>query len=194
MKEMRDWCIAQLAKIKALTDSVRANKPLRELPKPTHSASDLFRISGEIQSSLSTLRYVSKKSSTFGDLASLVGNERTADNAFFGPAPHLSIGDPGGVGSAAGFAADLGGALLAVFKGARAESQLTKSIENDPSALKQSMMHEYCELLLKLERLAELCAENEATATMFNNQGLNKPILAKAWQIALNHQWLVFAA
>lgn len=98
------------------------------------------------------------------------------------------------MGSAAGFAADLGGALLAVFKGAGAKSQLTKSVENDPGTLKGSMLHEHCELLPKLERLAELCPENEAAATMFNNHGLNKPILALAWQIALNHPWLVFAA
>lgn len=194
MKEMRDWCIANVANIKALTDSMRANKPLRSLTKPTHSASDLIRISGEIQSSLSTLRYVSKKSSTFKDLVSLIGNERTPDNAFFGPAPNVSLGDPGGVASAAGLAADLSGAVLAVFKGARAEKRFAESVEKDPSDLKRSMMNDYCELVTRLEKLIELCVESESAAKSFNAQGLNRPILTKAWQIALNNQWLVFAA
>lgn len=194
MKEMQDWCVANVAKVKALTDSIRANRPQRTLTTPTHSASDLIRISGQIQSTLGTLRYVSKKSSAFKDLKGLVGNERTPDNAYFGPAPNLSLGDPGRVGAAAGLAADLGGAVLAVVKGAREEKRFAKSVEKDPSALKQSMMQDYCELVTKLERLAELCSEGEATAKVFYKRGLNRPILSEAWTVAQNHQWLVFAA
>jgi hypothetical protein len=194
MKEMRDWCIANVAKIEALTNSIRANQPQRTLTPAKHSASDLIRISGQIRSTLDTLRYVSKKSSAFKDLVTLVGNERTPDNAYFSPAPNLSLGDPGGVGAAAGLAADLGGAVLAVFKGAREEKRFAKSVEKDPSELKRSMMQDYCELLAKLEKLAQLCADGEATAAAFHKRGLNRPILSEAWTVAQNHQWLVFAA
>ena len=116
---------------------------------------------------------------------------RTPDNAFFGPVPSLS---GGGLGVAAGAAADLGSALLAVFKGARAEKKMLSKVTADPSQLKTEMMHSYCEMALMLNAFVERASESEAAAKKLHNKGLNVAILNNVWTKVKTNQWLVFAA
>ena len=192
MSEVHDWCVKMLEKIKAFKKSLEDNIPAREVRDPKHSASDLYRISGEISSTLNTLDYVRKSRSLLQDLTSVVESGRSPDFAFFGPVPGVSSG--ASVGSAMGAAADLSGALLAVFKGARADRKMMEKIEADSSQLKNKMMHDYCRLVEQLTRYVELSAENKAYAEKFNKNGLNVPILNDAWRKAQTNQWLVFVA
>ena len=129
------------------------------------------------------------------ELAGIVGNERTPDNAF-GPAPHLSLGDPAGMASAAGLFADLGSALITVFKGARAEMKLVNSLNQNTQAreeYKQKILRNYGELVLLLRHVIRRGAENERVANIFWKEGLNTLILENCWTTVINNQWLVLA-
>ena len=174
-----------------LLASFRANEPLRRIPKTERDASDLIRISGEIESVLSTLLSINKHSGAFTDLREMVISGRTPDNAFFGPVPSLS---GGGVGVAAGVAADLGSALVAVVKGARAEKKMLSQVTADPSQLKRQMMHNYCEMALLLSAFVERASASETEANQLHKRGLNVHILNNAWAKVKLNQWLVFAA
>ncbi|WP_108263348.1 hypothetical protein [Mangrovicoccus ximenensis] len=196
MSDVHEWCKSKYPRIKAMVDSFYESKPDRELRAPTQDASNLIRIAGEIESVVSTLKYVRRPTSPLADLAGIVGNERTPDHAFFGPAPNLNVADAGGFASAAGLAADLGGALLAVFKGAREEAKLSASLGKDGTArseYKIGMLRNYETLVQLLLLFAEMGAGSEDAAKKLNKNGLNVPILNNAWRVMSGNRWLVLA-
>lgn len=191
MKEVHDWCKSHDQKMRALVDSFYKHEPDREQRAPTMDASGLIRLQGLISSDLSTLKYVKKQKTVIKEFASLVGNERTPDNAYFGPAPHLSLGDPGGMASAAGTFADLGSAVLAVFKGARAESKMVKDLTDNAEArstYKQQILRDYEQVVFLLRDLIETGALSEKAAGALHNAGLNVPILNRCWKTVIGNQ------
>ena len=195
MGDVYGWCTKNVVAVKALVESFSANQPDREVRSPIRDNVELVRISGEIESALSTLRYVSNSRAVLKDLKGLVGNERTPDHAFFGPAPNLLIGDTAGFGTALGVAADLGSALTAVIKGARADAKLRKKLQaGDTADIKLSMLKDYESLVLLLEKLVERAAEHEVFAERLHQKGLNIPILNDAWRVAQNCKWLILAS
>ena len=193
MSEVGEWCAANVEKIKELVGTLESGRPDREVRPPIHQNEDLLRISGEIEGDLNTLRYIRKNKSALSDLKDLIEGGRTPDFGYFGPAPNLSLGDPGGMGAAFGLAADLGGAVMAVLKGARADKKLRKEVRADPSGIKQVMVKQYCDLVLLLQVLVEHAAASEEFAKKVNKAGLNVPILNRTWRTVRNNTWLVLA-
>lgn len=195
MSDVYGWCIKNVDAVKALVESFSANQPDREVRSPIRDNTELVRISGEIEGALTTLRYVSKSRAVLKDLKELVGNERTPDHAFFGPAPNLLIGDTAGFGTALGVAGDLGSALTAVIKGARADAKLRKKLlDGDTAEIKQSMLKDYESMVLILETLVKQGAEREAFAERLHQKGLNTHILNNSWRVAQNCKWLILAS
>ena len=195
MSDVHSWCTSHVHAVKALVESFRANEPDREVRSPIRDNTELVRISGEIESALSTLRYVSKNRGTLKDLQKLVGNERTPDHAYFGPVPNLVIGDAAGFGTALGVAADLGSAITAVIKGARADAKLRNKLQKgDTADFKRSKLKDYESMVLILETLVERGAEHEAFAKRLHKNGLNAQILDISWRVAQNCKWLILAS
>lgn len=196
MSEEHEWCKNKVKQMNALVESFYKNEPDREQRPPQLDASDLIRLSGEISSNLGTLKYITKPKGLLKEFAGIVGNERTPDNAFFGPAPNLSLGDPSGMAAAAGTFADLGGAVLAVFKGARAEKKMVKDLTENAhvrNAYKQQMLRDYEHLVQLLRFVIECGALSEESAKTLHKNGLNVPILRNCWRTVINNQWLVLA-
>lgn len=197
MSQEHEWCKKNLDEMKKLIESFYKNEPDREQRPPQLDASGLIRLSGEISSNLSTLKYITKPKKIIKELASIVGNERTPDNTFFGPAPNLSLGDTGGTASTAGIFADLGIAVVAVFKGALAEKKMVKSLTENAqakSAYKQQILRDYERLVQLLNFVIEQAAVSEESANILHKNGLNVPILTNCWKTVTNNKWLVLAA
>ena len=191
-EQVHNWCKDRKEEIHKLVSSFEAHRPERGKP-PNHAGREtqVFRIQGEIQASLQTLRGIKKSKTFMSQVTALVGNERTFDNAFYGPIPDIALGSPGGAGAAAGAAADISNAVLAVIKGARAQRDARKAFERDPSTVLHPMVTEYSSLVLLLTYFVDLAADHKEFADRFYKHGLNQPILSKAWNLVLGNKWLV---
>ncbi|SFW34893.1 hypothetical protein [Nitrosovibrio sp. Nv17] len=196
MSEEHEWCKNNAGKMKTLVENFYRHEPGREQRPPQLDASGLIRLEGEISSDLGTLRYITKPKSLLKELGGIVGNERSPDNAYFGPAPNLSLGDPGGISAAVGTFADLGSAVITIFKVARAENKMVKNLTSNAearSAYKLQILRNYEQLVQLLRFVIECGAVSEKSAGILCKQGLNVQILGRCWKTVRNNQWLVLA-
>ena len=192
MSDVHSWASKNIADIKNLIASFYDHKPEREQRAPVSDLSKLIRINGEIESALSTLKFVSKGNKfSLSDLASLVGRGDTPDNAYFGPSPSFS--GAGGTAAGAGALADVGLTFVTAFKGMYSEHKYMRRLEKDSSGLKQGMVKNYSDLAILLHGLTERAAENESTAKRLHSNGLNVPILRNAWTVVRSNNWIVLA-
>jgi hypothetical protein len=182
MSDVHSWCRRNVEAIDQLIETFYSNEPGRDCRSTITEPSSLIRLSGEIEASLSTLRYVLKNKSSLSDLKDLILNADTPDHVYFGPSP-----------SPVTTAASLGGTILQVVKEIRKENQYNASVAADSSGLKREMMHAYSSLALMLQKLVRLASESEDRATKLHSAGLNDQILNKAWRVVKNNQWLVLA-
>jgi len=195
MSEIHAWCKKRMGPMKELVDSLRTQVPSREQREPINDVKTLMRMDEEISTTLTTLRYVSKKRKLFKEIAvGLSGQENSPDYAYFGPAPHFSLGDPGGVASGVGFAADGVLAFLDLWKQERAHKKEVKQYQKDLGPLKNRMLNNYCLLVSTLDVMVGFGAISEKSGDDMFKNGFNLPIANKAWNISTNYKWLAVTA